>query len=255
MLATGAALQLRCWAGWKHVALRQAQGARQAAVNGGAALLPCSAAAHPACLPVHVPIPCSTQVHFRVGRACQGCPRGALATCDLQPGDAIAAVPTSLTLDLGPSEGGLGAAALALMEQLAARPELNATLWPAMPAAHDLLALHLLSDAELEALQAPELAQLARTARASVAAAYAQRGPALAVLPEAALAHAAALVRSRSFASLLGRRRLVPGIDMLNHSEEPSAAVEAGQSLAIQCGGCCRRPSAMPNAKQGSPKA
>lgn len=164
-----------------------------------------------------------------MGHACQGCPRGALATRNLQPGDAIALVPTSLTLDLGPSEGSLGAAALALVEQLAAGVELNATLWPAMPAAHDLLALHLLSDAELEALQAPELAQLARTARASVAAAHARRGPVLAALPPAALAHAAALVRSRSFASLLGRRRLVPGIDMLNHSDQPNAAVEAGQ--------------------------
>ncbi|PRW39300.1 Aquaporin-1 [Chlorella sorokiniana] len=146
----------------------------------------------------------------------------------LQPGDTIASVPIALTLNLGPSEAGLGAAALALTEQLAAQPELNATLWPATPAAHELLVLHLLSDAELAALQAPELEQLARTARASVAAAHARRGPALAALPEAALAHAAALVRTRSFASLLGRRRLVPGIDMLNHAEEPNAAVDAG---------------------------
>ena len=176
------------------------------------------------------------QVHFQVGRACQGCPRGALASRALQPGEVVASVPTSLTLDLGPSGGGMGAAALALMERLAAAPELNRTLWPAMPAARDLLAPHLLSDAELELLQAPELAQLAHEARAAVAAAHARRGAALQAVPAAALAHAAALVRSRSFASLLGRRRLVPGVDLLNHAEEPNCRVEAGgRCLPARC--------------------
>lgn len=32
-------------------------------------------------------------------------------------------------------------------------------------------------------------------------------------------------VRTRSFAQLLGRRRLVPALDMLNHSEEPNTRV------------------------------
>lgn len=98
------------------------------------------------------------QVLFTVGKPCNSCERGALASRAFAPGELIARIPAGSTLAVGP--GPLPDEALKLLTKLHTDPPLNKTFsafLDSLPGLSDMLAPASLAPAALAELQLPEL--------------------------------------------------------------------------------------------------
>lgn len=174
------------------------------------------------------------QVHFTIGKTCSSCERGALASHAFASGEVIARLPAGSTLAVGP--GSLSEEAIKLLTRIHTEPEVNQTFaafLSSMPGLDDMLAPSSLAPADLSALQMPEFERLVAEQQREVAAAFSKQAQVPPWLTLQQLHHMTALLRTRSFGSLLGSRRLVPAIDMLNHGEEPNTAIDDAGGKAV----------------------
>jgi hypothetical protein len=186
-------------------------------------------------------------VHFAIGRDAAAGVRGAAADRPLTAGDLIASVPFALAVRLSNAATPWDAAA-ELLRRIHGAPAFNAThaaLLAAQPGADSLFSPEMFTDAHIAALQAPELAALVRRDRAAAEQAYAALPPALRVATSIGeFKRWVALVATRTFefagpgAAAAGAESnswLIPALDMVNHSEQPSVErAEEGTAVVLR---------------------
>jgi hypothetical protein len=115
-------------------------------------------------------LPLLPQFAYTIGRACPTCLRGAIATRDIKANEVLLSIPIKLGIPL-PRLGWHGFAGEYASELIrlfkldadyAARHQLH---WSTQPPPGDMLTPELFTDAQLEALQTPRLAELLRYQR------------------------------------------------------------------------------------------
>lgn len=98
------------------------------------------------------------QVNFKIGRACEQCPRGALAARAFAKGDVVASLPGSAALELG--DGSTAEQAYRLLERLE-HDEAFSKAWApfvaSLPQPDEIFGPEMFSDAHLAELQTSEL--------------------------------------------------------------------------------------------------
>lgn len=180
------------------------------------------------------------KIGFELGKDCNTCPRGTLATQAYKEGDTIAEIPFKLAI---PLSGKYSCdQATELIRTRLQDPEHNKTygfFWETQPDVDELLSSDMFSDEMLDMLQNPTLEGVVRSTRDYTEAVYAgtageeEEGEPLAVKLGAGCPSLqqfkwyTALITSRAFAFHygndeghdVGKTYLFPALDLLNHAE------------------------------------